>query len=185
MKKGGKLSIVFAVFLCVCCLAVTGCDMLQQTTLNQTNSGEQEGTTMHEDDKMMNEDESMMEEGESMMEEWESMKIPMTQAGKYVDVSPQIAKKIIDENSGLIIIDVSPVYADGHLPGAVGYYVGDGTLDKAIPSLDKNATYLVYCHIDSASISGAQKLVDAGFEKVYRLEGNYKAWTDAGYEIEK
>jgi len=43
----------------------------------------------------------------------------------------------------------------------------------------------VYCHGDGPSIAGAQKLIDAGFKYVYRLEGNYGAWVDAGYEIEK
>ena len=47
--------------------------------------------------------------------------------------------------------------------------------------MDKD--YLVYCHVDSASISGAQKLVDAGFDPVYRLEGNYQAWLDEGYPV--
>ncbi|MBN1191085.1 MAG: rhodanese-like domain-containing protein [Dehalococcoidales bacterium] len=103
----------------------------------------------------------------------------------YVDVTPAEAKKLIDENLDLIIIDVSPNYAQGHLPGAVNYYVGDGSLDEAIPTLDRNATYLVYCHFESASRQGAQKLVDAGFMNVYRLEGEYGAWVDAGYSIEK
>jgi rhodanese-related sulfurtransferase len=44
--------------------------------------------------------------------------------------------------------------------------------------------YLVYCHVDSVAIQGAQKLVDAGFIHVYRLEGNYAAWVDAGYPVE-
>ncbi len=105
--------------------------------------------------------------------------------GGYMDVTPQEAKALIDESPDLIIIDVSPAYADGHLPNAVNYYVGDGSLDKAIPMLEKDGKYLVYCHVDSASILGAQKLVDAGFENVYRLKGNYKAWVDAGYPIEK
>ncbi len=102
----------------------------------------------------------------------------------YVDVSPEEAKNLIDSNPELIIIDVSPKYDEGHLPGAVNYYVGDGSLDEAIPSLNPNDTYLVYCHVDSASIAGANKLVDAGFQNVYRLEGNYQAWIDAGYETE-
>ncbi|MBN2851710.1 MAG: rhodanese-like domain-containing protein [Clostridia bacterium] len=103
----------------------------------------------------------------------------------YMDISPVDAKKLIDSNENLIIIDVSPFYKDGHLPNAVNYYVGDGSLDTAILMLDKNADYLVYCHSDSASILGAQKLIDAGFKKVYRLEGNYSAWLDAGFDIEK
>jgi rhodanese-related sulfurtransferase len=103
----------------------------------------------------------------------------------YMDVSPEEAKKLIDENMDLIIIDVSPKYDEGHLPGAINYYIGDGSLEAAIPTLDPDSKYLVYCHVDSASIGGAQALIDAGFKNVYRLEGNYAAWVDAGYEIEK
>ena len=102
----------------------------------------------------------------------------------YIDVSPQEAKELIEKNPDLVVIDVSPFYSQGHIPGAVNYYVGDGSLDEAILQLDKNKVYLVYCHSDSASIEGAQKLVDAGFKNVYRLEGNYRAWVDAGYEVE-
>lgn len=106
-------------------------------------------------------------------------------APAYMDVTVEEAKNLIDAKPELIIIDVSPNYARGHLPGAINYYVGDGSLDRAIPDLDKEKEYLVYCHVDSAAILGAQKLIDAGFTKVYRLEGNYKAWVDAGYEVEK
>jgi rhodanese-related sulfurtransferase len=81
--------------------------------------------------------------------------------GSYTDITPQEAKMLIDENPDLVVIDVSPAYAEGHLPGAVSYPVGDGTLDNAIPMLDKNGKYLVYCHLESASRLGAQKLVDA------------------------
>jgi rhodanese-related sulfurtransferase len=104
--------------------------------------------------------------------------------GGYIDVSAAEAKDLIDNNADLVIIDVSPAYDDGHIPGAINYYVGDGSLDAAIPSLDISKEYLVYCHVDSAAISGSQKLVDAGFSPVYRLEGNYQAWVDAGYDIE-
>ncbi len=103
----------------------------------------------------------------------------------YTDVAPAEAKELIEKTPGIVIIDVSPAYAKGHLPGAVSYPLGDGSLDKAIPALDKSKTYLVYCHVDRVAIQGAQKLVKAGFKKVYRLKGNYKAWVDAGYPIEK
>jgi rhodanese-related sulfurtransferase len=103
----------------------------------------------------------------------------------YIDITPAEAKELIDTEPDLVIIDVSPHYEQGHLPGAVHYYLGDGSLDAAIPTLDKNKKYLVYCHVDSVAIQGAQKLIDAGFEHVYRLEGNYAAWVDAGYPVEK
>ena len=103
----------------------------------------------------------------------------------YTDITPAEAKIMIETNPDLIVIDVSPAYADGHLPGAVNYYLGDGSLDDAISMLDKDATYLVYCHVESVSRQGAQKLVDAGFTNVYRLDGDYSAWVNAGYPIEK
>jgi phage shock protein E len=102
----------------------------------------------------------------------------------YIDVSTEEAKNLIDTNLDLIVIDVSPHYDEGNLPGAVPYYLGDGSLDAALPSLDPNGEYLVYCHVDSVAIAGAQKLIDAGFKTVYRLEGNYGAWKAAGYPIE-
>jgi len=102
----------------------------------------------------------------------------------YMDVSPAEAKELIENNPDLIIIDVSPHYDQGHIPGAVNYPLGDGSLDDAIPTLDKNEKYLVYCHSTSVAVQAAQKMIDAGFENVYRLEGNYQGWVDAGYEVE-
>jgi rhodanese-related sulfurtransferase len=103
----------------------------------------------------------------------------------YVDLSPEKAKEFIENNPDIVIIDVSPNYDEGRIPGAINYYLGDGSLDEAIPTLNKTKTYLVYCHVDSVSIAGANKLIEAGFENVYRLEGNYSAWVEAGYDVEK
>ena len=108
-----------------------------------------------------------------------------TLKNQYKDVTAAEAKNLIETMADLVIIDVSPHYAQGHLPGAVNYYLGDGSLDKAIPNLDKNKPYLVYCHVDSVARAGAQKLIDSGFKNIYRLQGNYSGWVDAGYEIEK
>ena len=116
---------------------------------------------------------------------WTDAGYPVSMLMPYMDVTPQEALKLMLETPDLVTIDVSPAYAMGHLPKAVNYPVGNGSLDKAIPMLQVNETYLVYCHADGPSISGSQKLVDAGFMKVYRVIGNYKAWTDAGYPVEK
>lgn len=107
------------------------------------------------------------------------------EAAAFEEIDVARAKQLIDENTDLVVVDVSPLWKEGHLPGAVNYPVGDGSLEKAIPSLDKSKPHLVYCHSDAPAIQGAQMLVDAGFETVYRLEGNYQAWKDAGYQVEK
>ena len=101
----------------------------------------------------------------------------------YSDLTAAEAKEKIDSNPGIVIIEVSPHYDDGHIPGAVHYY-GDNSLDDAIPTQDKEKEYLVYCHADGPSISASNKLANAGFTMVYRLEDNYQAWVDAGYPIE-
>lgn len=103
---------------------------------------------------------------------------------EYKDLQPAGAKALIERHRGAIVIDVSPYWDTGHLPGALSHPVGDGSLDAAIPGLDSDQRYLVYCHGDGPSIQGAQKLVDAGFKYVYRLQGNYSAWVAAGYPVE-
>ena len=103
----------------------------------------------------------------------------------YQDLSVQDAKAFIDNHKDVVIIDVSTRYDQGHVPGAVNYPISDGSLDKAIPSLDKDKMYLVYCHGDRPSIAAATKLREAGFKHVYRLMGNYRGWVDAGYPVEK
>jgi rhodanese-related sulfurtransferase len=102
----------------------------------------------------------------------------------YMDVTPTQALDLINNNPGIFIIDVSNMWEFGHLPGALDFPLGDGSFEAAIPTWDPNAMYLVYCHTDAASMTASQLLIDAGFNMVYRLEGNYGAWIDAGYEIE-
>ena len=116
---------------------------------------------------------------------WVDSGYPISFITPYMDVLPKEDLKLMLENPDLIIIDVSPVYDQGHLPMAVNYPVGDGTLDKMISMLDLTQYYLVYCHMESASVMGAQKMVDAGFDKVYRLQGEYSGWTDIKYPVEK
>jgi rhodanese-related sulfurtransferase len=50
--------------------------------------------------------------------------------------------------------------------------------------MDKTKIYLVYCHADGPAMAGAQLMEDAGFKNVFRLEGNFGAWTGAGYATE-
>jgi rhodanese-related sulfurtransferase len=110
----------------------------------------------------------------------------ITEAGPgYTDVTAEQARELIDTTRDLVILDVSSMYSEGHLPGAVNYYLGDGTLEAALPSLDKTVPYLVYCQGEAGSIPGVELLVKSGFTTVYRLAGDYPGWADAGYPTEK
>jgi thiosulfate sulfurtransferase len=104
----------------------------------------------------------------------------------YMDIKPPEAYAMYLNETFDLIIDVVglDIYSLGHLPGAVNYVWADGTLNEKIPELDPSLTYLVYCHTDPPSTASAQALVDAGFEHVYRLEGNFAAWKNGGYPVE-
>lgn len=104
----------------------------------------------------------------------------------YMDISPEVAYEKLQNEEFDLVIDVVglDIYNLGHLPGAVNYVWATGELRDKIPTLDPELTYLVYCHTDPPSTDSAQALVNAGFENIYRLEGNYAAWRSAGYPIE-
>jgi rhodanese-related sulfurtransferase len=104
----------------------------------------------------------------------------------YKDIKPSEAYERLQNEEFNLIIDVVglDIYSSGHLPGAVNYIWADGTLKNKISDLDPNWTYLVYCHTDPPSTDSAQAIVDAGIKDVFRLEGNYAAWKNAGYPIE-
>jgi rhodanese-related sulfurtransferase len=177
MKKRFLMVLIVAIaILAVSIFSIISCKTPltdeEEMTIEETASEESVEEDMTEEEMQT---EELVDDNEMMDEEMMS---------EYMDVTPEEAKKLIDETPDLLIIDVSPKYDAGHLPGAVNYYIGDGSLDDAIPTLDPEGKYLVYCHVDSASIPGAQALIDAGFKNVYRLEGNYAAWVDAGYDIE-
>ncbi len=198
MKNNILAVLVFALAL----VFLVGCTPTAQETINDempteaavSDSMESGDQTMSDDtmnsddmssDDMKDNDMSDSDMKDDDMKSGDMSSDDMDAMSEYKDITPAEAQELIDTTPDLVIIDVSPNYDAGHLPGALNYYVGDGSLDKAIPMLDKEVPYLVYCHVDSASISGAQKLVDAGFPMVYRLEGNYAAWVDAGYPVEK
>ena len=104
----------------------------------------------------------------------------------FIDIAASVVKSKIDAGDFEAILDVSPLFNASHLPGATNAKgsTGGTDLSELIVGMDKTKSYLVYCHSDSPSMAGAQLMEDAGFENVYRLEGNFSAWVDAGYDVE-
>ena len=104
----------------------------------------------------------------------------------FLDIPASEVKSKIDAGDFEAIFDVSPYFNQNHLPGATNANgsAGGTALSQLIDGMDKTKSYLVYCHADGPAMAGAQLMEDAGFEKVYRLEGNFGAWDDAGYDVE-
>ena len=87
--------------------------------------------------------------------------------------------------STAIIIDVRTTeeFAAGHLDGAVNYNVEDGTLEQALPSLDPNANYVVYCRSGRRSAVAADLMKDKGFTQIADLGSLDDAADTTGFVI--
>lgn len=101
----------------------------------------------------------------------------------YVEIDALEAQALMESTPNLVIIDVSPVYDQGHLPGAISIPLSQ--LEGRLSELDPAQPHLVYCHGDGPAIAGAELLVANGFSPVYRLLGNYAGWVNAGLPVEK
>lgn len=100
----------------------------------------------------------------------------------YKDVNAYEAHNLMKIYPNLKIIDVSGTYKMGHIPGSINLFIGDGSLDKELAELSKNDRYLIYYHTDKTSKEAAEKFLSAGFKKIYRLDGNFSSWVEAGFE---
>lgn len=80
---------------------------------------------------------------------------------------------------GVVTLDVRTPqeYAAGHIPGAINIDVEGAQFDAQIATLDKTATYAVYCHSGRRSGIAAGRMTDAGFTSVVDLDGGIQTWT--------
>ncbi len=112
---------------------------------------------------------------------WTDAGLPVS-TGAYIEVPADLASRMMDLNPELIVVDVSPMYDQGHLPGALSAPLAE--LEAAATEWDPAVPYLVYCHSQEASEEGARTLEEMDFDLVYRLQGEYGGWVEAGYAVE-
>lgn len=86
---------------------------------------------------------------------------------------------------GVTVIDVRTPqeYAAGHLEGAVNMNVESPDFANQISSLNKDATYEVYCHSGRRSTLAGDQMSGAGFGTVYNLDGGIADLQAAGGQI--
>ena len=92
---------------------------------------------------------------------------------QYIKISSSEAKEIIDNDNGVIIVDVrtNDEYVNGHIEGAV--CIPNETISKQISDLipDKKQEILVYCRSGNRSRQAAYKLIDLGYKNVKDFGG--------------
>jgi rhodanese-related sulfurtransferase len=102
--------------------------------------------------------------------------------GTNMNVS-EFSQKITE--TGVVTLDVRTPgeFAEGHIEGAQLIDFQSGNFENEISSLDKNATYAVYCRSGNRSGQAVKVMHDAGFHNVYNLNGGVIDWANAGLPL--
>lgn len=93
----------------------------------------------------------------------------------------------VEVGAQTVLLDVrsSAEFQEGHLEGAELLDFNAGEVASAIPSLDPNAEYLLYCRSGSRAGQALDLMVAAGFTNVTNLGSLEQAADATGLEIVK
>lgn len=80
------------------------------------------------------------------------------------------------EDVQLVDVRSEKEYHQGHIVNSQNIDFNSPTFDEDIAKLDKEKPVILYCKGGGRSAKCAKKLKDAGFEKVYDLEGGISKW---------
>jgi len=87
--------------------------------------------------------------------------------------------------AGVITLDVRTPgeFAEGYIQGARLIDFQSGNFENEIATLDKNATYAVYCRSGNRSGQAVKVMQDAGFTNVFNMNGGVIDWANAGLPL--
>ncbi|AOW21494.1 rhodanese-like domain-containing protein [Urechidicola croceus] len=91
----------------------------------------------------------------------------------------------IDNTAQLIDVRTPEEYADGYIKNAKNIDFQDEHFLNNMSKLDKSEPVYVYCKSGGRSAKASQLLKEAGFEKIYDLEGGFLSWEVNGKIISK
>lgn len=91
----------------------------------------------------------------------------------HTTISAKEAKKMMDENEDIIILDVrtEDEYQEGHIEGAI--LIPDNEITEKAEDIlaDKSETILVYCRSGRRSANASKELSDLGYTNIYDFGG--------------
>ena len=106
--------------------------------------------------------------------------------GNKAEVSPAAATLMMNREDA-VVLDVRETseWSGGHIANA--RHIALGQIDKHLIEIDKlkQTPVIVCCATGGRAQTARDKLVKAGFEKVFNLAGGIAAWSDAGLPLTK
>lgn len=100
-------------------------------------------------------------------------------------VTPEEMQELTEmEDVQLVDVRTTEEYKEGHIENSqnIDYY--SDNFEKEIEGLDKSKPVIVYCKSGTRSGKCVDKMKDAGFVKIYDLDGGITKWKFKGYDIE-
>lgn len=96
-----------------------------------------------------------------------------TQEAALMNITAEEAKKLMDSESGYVILDVrtEQEYAESHIPGAI--LIPDYEISEKAESVltDKDQLILVYCRSGRRSKNAAAQLEEMGYTRIREFGG--------------
>lgn len=105
---------------------------------------------------------------------------------KYKELTPAGLTLLINRENPLLV-DISPrdSFEKGHIPGARHVLMSQFDPESKDLAKAKDLPVVVICRAGQTAQGAAQRLVKAGFQRVYFLGGGMGAWTQAQLPVAK
>jgi rhodanese-related sulfurtransferase len=109
---------------------------------------------------------------------------PDTTKAEYHKISAAEAKKMLDDNPKIILLDVrtEAEHKENRIHDSVLLPVSEIESKAAEVLPDKEAVIIVYCRSGRRSLAASNMLISMGYINVYDMDGGINGW---GYKTEK
>ena len=99
-------------------------------------------------------------------------------------VTPEEMQSLLQlEDVQLVDVRTPEEHNEGYIENSQNIDYKSPTFDDDIKKLDKTKPVLLYCKTGNRSAKCAKKLIEAGFEQVYELEGGITEWQYKGLHV--
>jgi rhodanese-related sulfurtransferase len=99
-------------------------------------------------------------------------------------ISPEEMQTLLElDDVQIVDVRTPEEYKDGFIVNSQNIDFNSPTFDEDITKLDKTKPVILYCKSGGRSAKCSEKLKDAGFVKIYDLDGGITQWKFEGLEI--
>jgi rhodanese-related sulfurtransferase len=92
-------------------------------------------------------------------------------------ISPKDAKKLIEQNSSLKLIDVREPWEHNRAKLDNSQLIPLKEFPNHLDKFEPKDSFLIYCHHGTRSFYACAYMMQQGFKEVYNLEGGIDAWS--------